>query len=56
MLRERRDGSLELRLETSGRKELIRWNLSWMPHVKALGIGCKVYKVDNLKNCGRLFL
>jgi len=36
MLRERRDGSLELRLETSGRKELTRWILSWMPHVKVL--------------------
>jgi predicted DNA-binding transcriptional regulator YafY len=35
-LRERRDGSLELRLETSGRKELTRWILSWMPHVKVL--------------------
>jgi predicted DNA-binding transcriptional regulator YafY len=35
-LRERRDGRLELRLETSGRKELSRWILSWMPHVKVL--------------------
>ena len=35
-LRERRDGRLELRLETSGRKELTRWILSWMPHVKVL--------------------
>ena len=33
---EGRDGRLELRLETSGRKELIRWILSWMPHVKVL--------------------
>ena len=33
---ERRDGRLELRLETSGRKELTRWILSWMPHVKVL--------------------
>jgi predicted DNA-binding transcriptional regulator YafY len=35
-LRERRDGHLELRLETCGRKELTRWLLSWMPHVKVL--------------------
>jgi predicted DNA-binding transcriptional regulator YafY len=35
-LRERRDGRLEIRLETSGRKELTRWILSWMPHVKVL--------------------
>jgi predicted DNA-binding transcriptional regulator YafY len=33
----RRDGSLEVRLETSGRKELTRWILSWMPHVRVLG-------------------
>ena len=36
-LRQRRDGSLELHLETSGRKELTRWILSWMPHVEVLG-------------------
>jgi predicted DNA-binding transcriptional regulator YafY len=35
-LRERRDGRLEIRLETSGRKELTRWILSWMPNVKLL--------------------
>jgi proteasome accessory factor B len=35
-LRERRDGRLEIRLETSGRKELTRWILSWMPNVKVL--------------------
>ena len=35
-LRERRDGRLEVRLETSGRKELTRWILSWTPHVKVL--------------------
>ena len=35
-LRQRRDGTLELRLQTSSRKELIRWILSWMPHVKVL--------------------
>jgi proteasome accessory factor B len=35
-LRERRDGGLEIRLETSGRKELTRWILSWMPNVKVL--------------------
>jgi predicted DNA-binding transcriptional regulator YafY len=35
-LRQWRDGSLEVRLETSGRKELTRWILSWMPHVRVL--------------------
>jgi proteasome accessory factor B len=35
-LRQRRDGTLELRLQTSSRKELTRWILSWMPHVKVL--------------------
>jgi len=35
-LRERRDGTLEFRLQTSSRKELTRWILSWMPHVKVL--------------------
>src|SRR5262245_28160138 len=34
---ERRDGALEFRLRTSSRKELTRWILSWMPHVKVLG-------------------
>jgi predicted DNA-binding transcriptional regulator YafY len=35
-LRQRRDGTLELRLETSSRKELTQWILSWMPHVRVL--------------------
>jgi predicted DNA-binding transcriptional regulator YafY len=35
-LRQRRDGALELRLQTSSRKELTRWILSWMPHVQVL--------------------
>ncbi len=35
-MRERRDGAVELRLETSSRKELTRWILSWMPNVKVL--------------------
>ena len=30
-LREEDDGRLEMRIETSGRKELIRWILSWTP-------------------------
>lgn len=30
------DGRVEMRLETTGRKELIRWILSWMPDVKVL--------------------
>jgi predicted DNA-binding transcriptional regulator YafY len=32
----RRDGRVEMRLETTGRKELVRWILSWMPGVKVL--------------------
>jgi predicted DNA-binding transcriptional regulator YafY len=35
-LRERRDGRLEMRLETTGHKDLVRWILSWMPEVKVL--------------------
>jgi proteasome accessory factor B len=35
-IRQRRDGALELRLQTSSRKELTRWILSWMPHVQVL--------------------
>jgi len=35
-MRQRRDGALELRLETGSRKELTRWILSWMPHVRVL--------------------
>ena len=30
------DGRVEMRLETTGRKELIRWVLSWIPDVKVL--------------------
>ena len=35
-MRQHRDGSLELRLKTSSRKELTRWVLSWVPHVRVL--------------------
>ena len=34
--RARADGRIEMCLETTGRKELIRWILSWMPDVKVL--------------------
>ena len=34
--RTRTDGRIKMRLETTGRKELIRWILSWMPEVKVL--------------------
>ena len=34
--RTRADGRVEILLETTGRKELIRWILSWMPDVKVL--------------------
>jgi len=34
--RVRPDGRVELRLATTGRKELVRWILSWMPDVKVL--------------------
>ncbi len=30
------DGRVEMRMETTGRKELVRWVLSWMPDVKVL--------------------
>ena len=30
------DGRVEMQLETTGRKELVRWILSWMPDVKVL--------------------
>jgi len=33
---QRPDGRVEMRLVTSGRKELIRWVLSWMPDVQVL--------------------
>jgi len=36
MLKKRRDGRVELRMETTGRKELVRWVLSWMPDVQVL--------------------
>ncbi len=32
----RPDGRIEMRLETAGRKELVRWVLSWMPDVKVI--------------------
>jgi predicted DNA-binding transcriptional regulator YafY len=32
----RKDGSIELCMETSGWQELVRWVLSWMPDVKVL--------------------
>jgi predicted DNA-binding transcriptional regulator YafY len=32
----RRDGRIEMRLETRGRKERIRWVLSWIPDLKVL--------------------
>ena len=35
-VRERRDGTVELLLETSGRKELTRWILSWVPYVRVV--------------------
>ena len=35
-LRQHRDGSLEMRIKTSGHKELVRWVLSWMPDVEVL--------------------
>ena len=35
-LKHRADGRVEIRLETTGRKELVRWVLSWIPDVKVL--------------------
>jgi len=34
--RTRPDGRVEMQMETTGRKELVRWVLSWMPDVKVL--------------------
>jgi predicted DNA-binding transcriptional regulator YafY len=34
--RTRADGRVEMRMETTGWKELIRWILSWMPDVEVL--------------------
>ena len=36
VFRTRQDGRVEMRMETTGRKELVRWVLSWMPDVKVL--------------------
>jgi predicted DNA-binding transcriptional regulator YafY len=36
VLKKRRDGRVELHMETTGRKELVRWVLSWMPDVRVL--------------------
>jgi predicted DNA-binding transcriptional regulator YafY len=33
---ERRDGCVEVRFETAGWKELVRWILSWQPDVRVL--------------------
>ena len=35
----RPDGRLEMRMKTTGRQELIRWVLSWMPNVGGGGAG-----------------
>ena len=35
--RKQRDGRVEIRMGTTGRKQLVRWVLSWMPDVKVLG-------------------
>jgi hypothetical protein len=32
----RPDGRVEMRVETTGRKELVWWMLSWMPDLKVL--------------------
>ncbi len=37
VFQKRRDGRVLMRFETTGRKEVIRWVLSWMPDVKVLG-------------------
>jgi len=36
-IRERPDGSIDLAFTTTGRQELVRWILSWMPEVQVLG-------------------
>jgi predicted DNA-binding transcriptional regulator YafY len=34
--RTRQDGRIEMRINTTGRKELVRWVLSWMPDVNVV--------------------
>jgi predicted DNA-binding transcriptional regulator YafY len=36
ILRQHRDSSLEMRIETSGHKEAVSWVLSWMPDVEVM--------------------
>lgn len=36
IMKRRKNGSLELRMETAGWKELVRWVLSWQPDVRVL--------------------
>lgn len=36
VFRARADGRIEMRMETTGRNELVRWVLSWMPDVKVV--------------------
>ena len=36
VVKERRDGGIDLEFETGGWKELVRWILSWQPDVKVL--------------------
>ena len=38
-IREHRNGSLEMGVETSGHKELVRWVLSWVADVEVPGPG-----------------
>ena len=41
LLQAEMEGRVEMRLETTGRKELVRWILSWMPDVKSSGEGVR---------------
>jgi hypothetical protein len=48
--RARMEGRVEMRLETTGRKELVRWVLSWMPDVRVLAR--RAYGTGSRRNCG----
>lgn len=49
--RMRSDDRVEMCIETTGRKELVRWVLSWMPDVKVLAPRSLRYRItDKLRD------
>jgi predicted DNA-binding transcriptional regulator YafY len=58
-LREGRDGSLEMRMEASSRKGVVRWILSWAPEVQVLAPRELQERIrrklrDGLRRCSRV--